>query len=455
MEVLRNYIPHFGIQQLKVFTFTLFNLILRIRDTVLNVFQRLGQLFSKEKMIEGSNISYQKDEEGGKEITESSNIPSEEMIEGSKRNYEKSLCFFYPSSEKGRIEGSSIFYTKDFFNSEKEIKKFDGRITHRFSINVIVVNFSNSVDVKELKYTFIDYDCLQRELDEDEQSLIKAWYSINEDSGKRFERDLAPPKSGRIPPATSRYMIGKIAINIIIVSGLHQCEYSKDEENKTLQEILKSTDFLANAEPRAQITFIYKLHRPKVTVKPGATGFNLDKYEKLESPWRDAALKELHCFEGYQGINKLTKQLRDESGSDWAFTAFFTKYEIACYAYSAQQHLVMEYKNGNFGPDNIHIIFAHEVCHIFGAKDEYTGHNGDPSGTLRIDNGNAQDCGGREKCLMQDEELIGLCLCEFTRGQIGWFWDLCGGQCNNARRALLNNQNPTPADLYILEQIAS
>lgn len=82
----------------------------------------------------------------------------------------------------------------------------------------------------------------------------------------------------------------------------------------------------------------------------------------------------------------------------------------------------MQYENGGkgWGPEKIHLIFAHETCHIFGAKDEYAGHDEEPSGTLQIPNKNVN---GAEKCLMHGENLCELVMCKYTRGQIGWYWN--------------------------------
>ena len=84
---------------------------------------------------------------------------------------------------------------------------------------------------------------------------------------------------------------------------------------------------------------------------------------------------------------------------------------------------VMQYKNGEWGTEYyIHLIFAHEIYHIFGAKDEYEGHDDKPSGTLQIPNGNAKRCGAG-KCLIHGGILCKLVMCKYTRGQVGWYWN--------------------------------
>ena len=48
----------------------------------------------------------------------------------------------------------------------------------------------------------------------------------------------------------------------------------------------------------------------------------------------------------------------------------------------------MHYDNGNWGPDNINRVFAHETCHIFGAADEYGSCGCGASGFLQVANNN-------------------------------------------------------------------
>lgn len=67
--------------------------------------------------------------------------------------------------------------------------------------------------------------------------------------------------------------------------------YNKIEIDKILQVvIMKGTDFLANVEPRVQITFSYELYFSEITVGPEIIGTSDNECEKLESPWRDAVV---------------------------------------------------------------------------------------------------------------------------------------------------------------------
>jgi len=79
------------------------------------------------------------------------------------------------------------------------------------------------------------------------------------------------------------------------------------------------------------------------------------------------------------------------------------------------------------GAEALRLVGAHEMGHIFGAEDEYSGSNSscaDESGGFP--NTNHEDCpgGARTSCLMRQNAICGYMrpypLCYWTRGQVGW-----------------------------------
>jgi hypothetical protein len=340
--------------------------------------------------------------------------------------------------------GSILLYTRDFSTAKQGIENLGGRVTHRFSDSTIVANFPTLVNFQNLKNA---YHTPQRELDKSEKRLIQAyntWKSepsqaprsldsliltspcaCNEKDGFNSGVNFIPD-SGISPACTSRYMKGEIALILVVVSGTStrgdDYKLSEDEENKILQEVIKGANFLANAEPKAKVTFRYYVYFQKVTadLEKEAGG---DEYERKEGPWRDAALYKMGYAPGLKGINKLTNE-KVKCGSEWGYVSFFTKFPVYHFAYTrkGQQHLVIESKNGKWGIDYINKVFAHETCHIFGAMDEYDSASNDLSGTLLIPNGNSLICPSQESCLMNSK--LELVLCKYSRGQLGWPFDL-------------------------------
>jgi hypothetical protein len=106
----------------------------------------------------------------------------------------------------------------------------------------------------------------------------------------------------------------------------------------------------------------------KITVVPGVIGTSDNECEKLESPWRDSALTEIGCDSGNNGIDRI-KTVLIQCG--------LMSHILYHFAYANHQHLVIEYKNGSWGPNNIGGIFAYGTCRI----------NGNAGNCLEIKNG--------------------------------------------------------------------
>src|ERR1044072_6533980 len=168
---------------------------------------------------------------------------------------------------------SYLLYTKDFSKAKQEIEDLAGRVTHRFSDSTIVVNFPTFVDFLNLKNLF---STPQQELDKNEEIFKDAWEKLksgpshapcplvftspcacgekdvfNFNSGGNFI-----PDSGISPALINRRMKAEVALILVVVSGTSaQGDNYKNDEDKILQEVIKGADFLANAEPRAKVTF--------------------------------------------------------------------------------------------------------------------------------------------------------------------------------------------------------
>lgn len=217
-----------------------------------------------------------------------------------------------------------------------------------------------------------------------------------------------------------RTMMGSIAIGIVIVSGqAPELSINVPEQEKILQEVLEATQFLAMAEPRANVNFDYDIHTLTVNVAAGTTAQTGDAYERLEAPWRDAALAQMGYAAGRAGYRAYARNLAQSKGTQWSYVAFFTKFPIHHFAYAVYEKVVLAFGNDGWGPDNLNAVFAHETCHIFGAADEYgTCNCHSTHGVLRAPNLNCVNCGSaRVPCLMDRNELV---LCQHSRLQLGW-----------------------------------
>jgi hypothetical protein len=223
-----------------------------------------------------------------------------------------------------------------------------------------------------------------------------------------------PDRSTGTP--TSRYMVGSVAVGVVIVSGTDETlAFSIEEQEKVLAEVQEGLNFLANSESRANITFVYDIHLITVSATPGTT----DTPENAEAPWRDDALLQMGFSANRNGSIEYVQNLRSSKNTDWAYVGYFTKYPLWWFAYAIAEKVCMEYSNDGWGPDQINRVFAHETCHIFGAADEYGSCScGGSYGELGIPNNNCINCQGvHVACLMDANTLE---ICQWSRSQIGW-----------------------------------
>jgi hypothetical protein len=234
-----------------------------------------------------------------------------------------------------------LLYTQDLPVAIQEVESLGGRVTQQLTNVVIVANLPESVNPESLTHTTT---VAPSDLDHVSQIAANAWASLK---NKRESQAPSPAEGlpwdapGFQPPrkvqeelqslhadvaestgtSTSLYMIGSIAVGVIIVSGQTDLNFSDAERQKVIQEVQEGLGFLANAEPRANVNFVYDIRLIDVTATPGSTS----DYESAESPWRNAALQQMGFSASRQGSIDYVQQLRRDKGTNWAYVAYFTK----------------------------------------------------------------------------------------------------------------------------------
>jgi hypothetical protein len=134
--------------------------------------------------------------------------------------------------------------------------------------------------------------------------------------------ELAAP-----PPDMSPFLIGSVAVGLIIVEGPDQnLQFSEAERIKVTAEVQDGLSWLALQEPLARITWTYDVHIVRVDVPPNPSLPNT--FEAKEAHWRNPALASLGFSPDFQGVVDYVASLRLSMGTDHAFVAFFTKYEL-------------------------------------------------------------------------------------------------------------------------------
>ncbi|MGF7239353.1 MAG: hypothetical protein ACQSGP_31005 [Frankia sp.] len=223
---------------------------------------------------------------------------------------------------------------------------------------------------------------------------------------------------------TSSYLEGSVAVGVIIVEGpTADLQFSAAERTKVVAEVQNGLSWYATTNPAADLTFTYDIQIVQVTVAPQPSASD------LEAVWRNPAMASLGYAATFDGVYDYVDGLRTRLGTRWSYAAFFTKYPVVNFAYSAVggPRLVVQYANDGWGPDNIDRVFAHETGHIFGCTDEYAGSGCDCGGSwgrFGAPNGNCATCAGTSvACLMKTNDFA---LCRFTPGQLGWATDVAG-----------------------------
>jgi hypothetical protein len=343
-------------------------------------------------------------------------------------------------------------FTQDEAAARAEVNSLGGRVVHQFSPTVLVAELPDTVSMSMLTAST---EQPVQPLDAVTEMAVSAWTTAKAaklnrvglaqsqteglswdtpgfdsprgydapralDSAGEFDAPMEVAQSTDTP--TSMYMVGSVAVGIVMVSGSAGAEVLTESERiKILQEVQEGLDWLTGVEPKSKVSFIYDIRPITVSSAPGPYVGVKDPYEQFERDWRDAALAEMGYSAGRAGYQKYANELRSKRQTDWAYVAFFTKYPLNHFAYAVFEKVVMGYANDGWGPDNIHRVFAHESCHIFGAADEYGSCIcGATSGHLNVPNSNCVNCmpaGTQVPCLMNANTLA---MCDFSRRQIGW-----------------------------------
>lgn len=221
------------------------------------------------------------------------------------------------------------------------------------------------------------------------------------------------------PLDMSQFLIGSVAVGLVIVEGpTPDLQFSQEERTKVVAEVQEGLTWLAQQEPRANVSWVYDIRTVRVAVQPNPA---LSGFEPLEKLWRDPAMQQLGFSPNFQGVINYVSAIRQQLDTDWGYVGFFTKYPVHHFAYASKPRLVMHFQNDGWGPDNIDRVFTHEAGHLFGCPDEYTTSNCNCQsrfGVLQERNGNCKSCAAPfVECIMEANTWA---MCDFTRAHLGW-----------------------------------
>ena len=336
----------------------------------------------------------------------------------------------------------------------KEIERLGGRVVHVYAPHILIGEIAPEIEPQILALANVARICRQRLQPAEVQAYgplavqaVKGWNrrfaaslqaikAERANEGKSWgapgyapEGPVQPPRGLRSPdkaassaqaqterPDSSAYLIGQVAVNIILVEGrAAPYTFTQTERDTVVAEIQDGLGWLASAEPRARVSWFYELRQISLDLDPAQVP------DFSEDTWRDAAMARLGYAPDWDGLEKFARDRQAALGTAWTFAIFVTRFPLWHFAYAFKPRVVMNYDLDGWGIDDMDRIVAHETAHIFGAADEYAESKcscTERFGYLQVENGNCELCAANPTpCLMSHNTWA---LCEYTRGQLGW-----------------------------------
>ena len=233
------------------------------------------------------------------------------------------------------------------------------------------------------------------------------------------DRAAGAPSAEAAALPTSQRLSGSVAVGLVIVEGPTQAlQFSAAERTTVVAETQNGLTWLGGRHPSRPVTWHWDIDVVRLDVAADAPAAD------NETRFRDPALAALGFGSGHAGSRAYAEDLRARLGTNWAYVAFFTKYPVDHFAYAffGGPHLIMDYANDGWGPENIDRVFAHETGHIFNAPDEYSSSGcncGGSWGYYGKPNANCESCatGGGVDCIMRANTWA---ICSHTPWHLGF-----------------------------------
>jgi hypothetical protein len=224
-------------------------------------------------------------------------------------------------------------------------------------------------------------------------------------------------------------MENEIAVGVVFVesAGKTGPKFTSSDRTKLRALIVDGLDWLAAEAPvGAHLTWVYDWQHTAISVANG-TSSSTDDY------WRNPGMGQVNFLGNtytpdLSGLGVYRDDLRLHNDSSHAVVIFVSHYATDWYAkaFPSQRRFFITNRDnyGKWGINTVNRIAAHEMCHLFGAADEYTG-SGTPCSTCAsthgcysVPNGNCGSCARpQQDCIMEANHKR---ICAYTRGQIGW-----------------------------------
>ena len=250
----------------------------------------------------------------------------------------------------------------------------------------------------------------------------------------------------------NEYLVGKVAVRIVIASGPGDAQMTPLDELQISFHVVEALALLgrhakANA-PSIPLQFGLWVQRVSISSPNALPALKRMSHKKgdhsaREKPWRDPVLAKLGHGPGVGG--GLALATAGKGRADHSIVGWFTKYNLAWqgYARPAEAGFFIDWRwskdipRGGGGMPRATATIAHEIGHLFGAPDEYvvtdppagstfTGctlldPNGQGYGKLQVANLNCARVNPNPfACLMASPDESDH-ICMWTKAHWGWF----------------------------------
>lgn len=244
---------------------------------------------------------------------------------------------------------------------------------------------------------------------------------------------------------TSTFMAGSVAVGIVLLESNGTVEASSedwttDEKQLVLNEIVNALNWWTNLKPEAGLTFVYDDHASS-PLPTGVEPIRHSSFDYTYGEWRwiGDAMNALgySSYSYFTQVRSYNDALRKTYNTDWAFTIFVVDSSndadnkfadgYFAYAYLGGPFMVMTSGNNGYGPYNMDAVAAHEMGHIFNALDQYYSAAQSctkKAGYLQIENQNSQygGCSSNVTSIMRGQiyPYTTKAIDRYAAGQIGW-----------------------------------
>ena len=231
---------------------------------------------------------------------------------------------------------------------------------------------------------------------------------------------------------------GNNAIGVVIIeSSLPDGPKFSNEERQFIKDtVFKAHKLLKDKHPTNNINWLVDIQEVKIDVPNGRyipsteklrSKFEYDKY------WTEPGIRKVRfnnkSFENDGQYHTELMNFYDTYANTNIY--FITPYECSWPAYAKYGLASLIFSNNKnylrFGKEYAHKILAHEICHLYGALDEYGGNVGTPCTSCDVPescnttvNGNCENCVNYQlsyNCIMRRYNPE---ICIYTKAQIGW-----------------------------------